>query len=104
MELMRSLSLYSTQWRQATNIDDHLEHLPAVSRSTILQRCQQLMDGQNPSFRGYRAAALAKRLFQIQLTLPNGKRRMKTALEFGEVLMCYLGRRSDRSMEGFRSV
>ena len=37
-------------------------------------------------------------LFQIQLTLPNGKRRMKTAIEFGEALMCYLGRRSDRSM------
>ena len=35
--------------------------LPAVSRSIILQRCQQLRDGQNPSFRGYRAAALAKR-------------------------------------------
>ena len=29
-------------------------------------------------------------LFRIQLTLPNGKRRMKTAVEFGESLMCYL--------------
>ena len=36
-------------------------------------------------------------LFRIQLTLPNGKRRMKTAVESGEALMCYLGRKSDRS-------
>ena len=43
-------------------------------------------------------------LFRIQLTLPNGKRRMKTAVEFAESLMHYLGRLSDKSMENFRSV
>ena len=37
-------------------------------------------------------------LFRIQLTLPNGKRRMKTAVEFAKALMCYLGRRSDWSL------
>ena len=35
-------------------------------------------------------------IFRIMMTLPNGKRRMKTAQEFGDALMCYLGRRSDR--------
>ena len=37
-----------------------------MSRSTItLQRCQQLRDGQNLSFKGYRAAALAKREVEL---------------------------------------
>eukprot|EP00731_Ephydatia_muelleri_P014660 Em0008g380a len=74
--------------RQCGKVDYRLQKLgtlPAVSRSIILQRCQQLRDGQNPFFRDYRA----------EITLPNGKGRMKTAVEFGE---CYLGRRSDRSM------
>ena len=31
-------------------------------------------------------------LFRIQITLPNGKRWMKTAVEFGEALICYLAR------------
>ena len=31
-------------------------------------------------------------LFRIQITLPNGKRWMKTAAEFGEALICYLAR------------
>ncbi|KAI8490401.1 hypothetical protein Bbelb_316690 [Branchiostoma belcheri] len=37
-------------------------------------------------------------IFRIQVTLPNGKRRTKTAQEFGEVLMSFLGRRSDRTI------
>ncbi|KAL5500429.1 hypothetical protein EMCRGX_G011989 [Ephydatia muelleri] len=31
-------------------------------------------------------------LFRIQITLPNGKMWMKTAVEFGEALICYLAR------------
>ena len=54
--------------RQCGKVDYRLQKLgtlPAVSRSIILQRCQQLRDGQNPSFRGYRAAALAKREVEL---------------------------------------
>ena len=29
---------------------------------------------------------------------PNGERNMKTALEFGEALMSFLGKRNDRTM------
>ncbi|KAK1878430.1 Dihydroorotate dehydrogenase B (NAD(+)) catalytic subunit [Dissostichus eleginoides] len=36
-------------------------------------------------------------IFRIQVTLPSGKRRMKTAQEFGDALMAYLGKRSDRT-------
>ena len=36
-------------------------------------------------------------LFQIKITLPTGKRRMKTAFEFGNALMSYLGRKKDRT-------
>ena len=32
----------------------------------------------------------ADHIFRIQVTLPSGKRKMKTALEFGEALTCYL--------------
>ena len=42
--------------RQCGKVDNRLQKLgtlPAVIRSSILQRCQQLRDGQNPSFRGY---------------------------------------------------
>jgi hypothetical protein len=37
-------------------------------------------------------------LFKIQITLPTGKRRDKTAGEFGQALKCFLGKRADRSM------
>ena len=34
-------------------------------------------------------------LFRVQVTLPNKKRRDKTAEEFGEALVAYLGKKSD---------
>ena len=37
-------------------------------------------------------------IFKIMKTQPNGKRKMKTAHEFGEALMSFLGKRSDRTM------
>ena len=37
-------------------------------------------------------------IFKIMKTQPNGERRMKTALEFGEALMYFLGKRNDRTM------
>ena len=175
--------------RQCGKVDYRLKKLrtlSAVSRSIILQKSQELRAGQIPSFRGFRAAAQAKRevelnwskdmktkfqsgadqkqemaqrkerkrldmldklktlggpftdsgevekvladetlnenakqqrmklevqfaresttllpkvdpIFRIQITLPSGKRRMKTAQEFGEALMSYLGKRSDRA-------
>ncbi|KAK5859359.1 hypothetical protein PBY51_020921 [Eleginops maclovinus] len=175
--------------RQCGKVDYRLKKLGtlnAVSRSIILQKSQELRDGQIPSFRGFKAAAQAKRevelnwsklmkakfesgadekqemaqrkerkrldmldtlksrggpftdsgevekflvdeslnnnaklqrmklevqfaresttllpkvdpIFRIQVTLPSGKRRMKTAQEFGDALMAYLGKRSDRT-------
>ncbi|KAK5922719.1 hypothetical protein CgunFtcFv8_019959 [Champsocephalus gunnari] len=174
--------------RQCGKVDYRLKKLGtlnAVSRSIILQKSQELRDGQIPSFRGFKAAAQAKRevelnwsklmkandsrvgqtrnrrwlkerrgrdmmdtlksrggpftdsgevekflvdeslnnnaklqrmklevqfaresttllsevdpIFRIQMTLPSGKRRMKTAQEFVDALMAYLGERSDRT-------
>ncbi|KAI9548371.1 hypothetical protein NQZ68_010593 [Dissostichus eleginoides] len=175
--------------RQCGKVDYRLKKLGtlnAVSRSIILQKSQELRDGQIPSFRGFKAAAQAKRevelnwsklmkakfesgadqkqemaqrkerkrldmldtlksrggpftdsgevekflvdeslnnnaklqrmklevqfaresttllpkvdpIFRIQVTLPSGKRRIKTAQEFGDALMAYLGKRSDRT-------
>ncbi|QQP50794.1 Hypothetical protein FKW44_011922, partial [Caligus rogercresseyi] len=167
--------------RQCGKVDYRLKKLGtlnAVSRSIILQKSQELRNGQVPSFRGFKAAAQAKRevelnwtermkekfergaeekqemaqrkerrrlnmldtlksfevekflvdeslnnnakqqrmkvevqfaresttllpkvdpIFRIQVTLPSGKRRMKTAQEFGDALMAYLGKRSDRT-------
>ena len=37
-------------------------------------------------------------IFKIMKAQPNGERRMKTALEFGEALMYFLGKRNDRTM------
>ena len=36
-------------------------------------------------------------LFKVQVTLPSGKRRDKTPVEFGSALMTFLGRRGDRT-------
>ena len=36
-------------------------------------------------------------LFRIMVTQPNGKRRTKTAQEFDDALMAYLGKRGDRT-------
>ena len=35
-------------------------------------------------------------IFKIMKTQQNGKRKMKTAHEFGEALVSFLGKRSDR--------
>ena len=37
-------------------------------------------------------------IFKIQVMMANKKRRDKTAYEFGESLMVYLGRKADRSV------
>ena len=37
-------------------------------------------------------------IFRIQVTLPSKKRRDKTESEFGESLMVYLGKKSDKSV------
>ena len=37
-------------------------------------------------------------IFKIQLTLPNGKRRDKTSVEFAESLMLFLGKKSDSAV------
>ena len=176
--------------RQCGKVDYRLKKLgtlTAVSRSIILQKCQELRAGETPSFRGFKAAVQAKRevelkwakqtqekfekgaeqkqemaqrierrrlnmldklkckggpftdsdeveefladqsvdkntkqqrmkleiqfaresttllpkvdpIFRIMVTLPSGKRRTKSAYEFGEALMSYLGRRKDRTM------
>ena len=43
-------------------------------------------------------------LFEIQITLPNKKRRDKTAIEFKESLMVYLGMHDGGGGGGFRRV
>ena len=40
----------------------------------------------------------ADQVFMIQVTMPNKKRRDKTANEFGESLMVYLGKKSDKAV------
>ena len=55
--------------RQCGKVDYRLQKLgtlPAVSRSIILQRCQQLRDGQNPFFRDYRAESEVELLWSEQ--------------------------------------
>ena len=42
-------------------------------------------------------------LFKIQVTMANKKRRDKTALEFAESLMAYLGRKADRKVVEYES-
>ena len=37
-------------------------------------------------------------IFRIMMTQPNGKRKMKSAKEFGDALMSFLGKRSDRTL------
>ena len=41
------------------------------------------------------------KLFKIQITLPNKKRRDKNAYEFSESLMAFLGRKSSKSVIGY---
>ena len=43
-------------------------------------------------------------IFKIMKRQPNGKRKMKTAYEFGEALslMSFLGKRSDRNYDGIQ--
>ena len=41
-------------------------------------------------------------IFKIMKRKPNGKRKMKTAYEFGEALMSFLGKRSDRNYDGIQ--
>ena len=67
--------------RQCGQVDYRLKKLGtlnAVSRSIILQKSQELRDGQIPFFRGFKAAAQAKR--EVEL---NWSKLMKAKFEGG---------------------
>ena len=54
--------------RQCGKIDYRLHKLgtlESVSRSIILQRSEDLRSGKTPSFRGFKAAAIAKKELQL---------------------------------------
>ena len=40
-------------------------------------------------------------LFRVQVTLPTGKRRDKTAEEFGEAVQCFLGKKGDITLREY---
>lgn len=42
-------------------------------------------------------------LFKVQVTLPSGKRRDKSPVEFGEALKAFLGKKGDRSALDYSS-
>ena len=67
-----------------------IQSLEAVSRSLILQRAKDLIEEKET--KAFRT------VFRIQVTMPNKKRRDKTANEFGESLMVYLGKKSDKAV------
>ena len=69
--------------RQCSKVDYRLQKLgtlPVVSRSIILQRCQQLRYCQNPSFRGYRQQLWLKEGWSF-----NGVSRSRPTLQGGRL-------------------
>ncbi|KAK5923233.1 hypothetical protein CgunFtcFv8_000222 [Champsocephalus gunnari] len=80
--------------RQCGEVDYRLKKLGtlnAVSRSIILQKSQELRDGQIPSFRGFKAAAQAKR--EVEL---NWSELMKAKFESGADQKQEMAQRKER--------
>ncbi|KAI4829898.1 hypothetical protein KUCAC02_001558 [Chaenocephalus aceratus] len=80
--------------RQCGKVDYRLKKLGtlnAVSRSIILQKSQELRDGQIPSFRGFKAAAQAKR--EVEL---NWSKFMKAKFESGADQKQEMAQRKER--------
>ena len=76
--------------RQCGKIDYRLHKLgtlDSVSRSIILQKSRDLRSGQTPSFRGFKAAALAKRELQLLWSDQMKKRFSEGADERREVAL-----------------
>ena len=70
---------------QDTNLDDRAKQQRLKLEIQFARECSTLLPSVDP-------------IFKIMKTQPNGERKMKTALEFGEALMSFLGKRNDRTM------
>ena len=70
---------------QDTNLDDRAKQYWLKLEIQFARECSTLLPSVDP-------------IFKIMKTQPNGERKMKTALEFGEALMSFLGKRNDQTM------
>ena len=70
---------------EVTNLDDRAKQQRLKLEIQFARESSTLLPSVDP-------------IFKIMKTQPNGKRKMKTAHEFGEALMSFLGKRSDRTM------
>ena len=70
---------------QDTNLNDRAKQQRLKFEIQFARECSTLLPSVDP-------------IFKIMKTQPNGERKMKTALEFGEALMSFLGKRNDQTM------
>ena len=70
---------------QDTNLNDRAKQQRLKLEIQFARECSTLL-------------LIVDSIFKIMNAQPNGERNMKTALEFGEALMYFLGKRNDQTM------
>ena len=68
---------------QDTNLNDRAKQQRLMFEIQFARECSTLLPSVDP-------------IYKIMETQPNGERNMKTALDFGEALMYFLGKRNDQ--------
>ena len=96
--LLESLKLRNGPFTNAEEVEEYLKQdIPEKDKQTRMKK--EVQFGRESSTTLPRVDPL----FKIQVTLPTKKRRDKTAKEFGESLVCYLGRKADRAVMEYQT-
>ena len=94
LTLLEQLKILEGPFTNAEEVQEYLENSdvdPKVKQATMKKEVKFARDSSTTLPR-------VDPLFKIQVTMKNKKRRDKTAIEFGEALMAYLGKKADRSV------
>ena len=96
--LLESLKLSNGPFTNAEEVEEYLKlDIPEKEKQTWMKKEVQFARESSTTL------PRVDPLFKIQVTLPTKKRRDKTANEFGESLMCYLGRKADRAVMEYQT-
>ena len=94
LDMMEALKINGGPFTDAGSVQNYLESVEVGDKEKQSRLKLELRFARESST----TLPQADQVFRIQVTMPNKKRRDKTANEFGESLMVYLGKKSDKAV------
>ena len=94
LDMMEALKINGGPFTDAGSVQNYLESVEVGDKEKQSRLKLELKFARESST----TLPQADQVFRIQVTMPNKKRRDKTANEFGESLMVYLGKKSDKAV------